>query len=39
MLEAADPDQPGLASGRSTAYYASLSDAGIPLDPALVESK
>jgi LacI family repressor for deo operon, udp, cdd, tsx, nupC, and nupG len=38
MLEAVDPDQPGLVSRRSTAYYASLKDAGIPVDPQLVES-
>ena len=38
MLEAIDPDQPGLVSRRSAAYYASLNDAGIPIDPALVES-
>jgi DNA-binding LacI/PurR family transcriptional regulator len=38
MLEAIDPDQPGLVSGRSTAYYAGLRDAGIPVDPRLVES-
>jgi DNA-binding LacI/PurR family transcriptional regulator len=38
MLEAIDPDQPGLVSGRSTAYYASLKEAGIPVDPQLVES-
>ena len=34
MLEAVDPDQPGLVSRRSAAYYASLNDAGIPIDPA-----
>jgi len=38
MLEALDPDQPGLVSRRSTAYYAGLKDAGIPVDPQLVES-
>ncbi len=38
MLEAIDPDQPCLDSRRSAAYYASLDDAGIPLDPALVAS-
>jgi DNA-binding LacI/PurR family transcriptional regulator len=38
MLEAIDPDQPDLVSPRSTAYYASLKDAGIPVDPTLVES-
>jgi DNA-binding LacI/PurR family transcriptional regulator len=38
MLEAVDPDQPGLVSGRSEAYYASLKEAGIPVDSALVKS-
>lgn len=38
MLEAVDPDQPGLVSPRSTAYYSGLKDAGIAVDPALVET-
>jgi DNA-binding LacI/PurR family transcriptional regulator len=38
MLEAMDPDQPGLRSGRSTAYSACLADAGLPVDPALVRT-
>jgi DNA-binding LacI/PurR family transcriptional regulator len=38
MLEAMDPDQPDLVSRRSAAYYASLNDAGIQIEPALVES-
>ena len=38
MLEAVDPDQPGLDSKRSAAYYASLKDAGVPVDPTLVMS-
>jgi len=38
MLEAIDPDQPGLDSPRSAAYYASLKDAAIPVDPELVET-
>jgi len=38
MLEAIDPDQPPLRSGRSTAYHAALADAGIAADPALVQS-
>jgi DNA-binding LacI/PurR family transcriptional regulator len=38
MLEAIDPDQPRFVSGRSTAYYAALKDAGIPVDPHFVQS-
>jgi DNA-binding LacI/PurR family transcriptional regulator len=38
MLEAIDPDQPPMVSGRSSAYYAALKDAGIPVDPELVQS-
>lgn len=38
MLEAIDPDQPPLISGRTTSYYAALADAGIPVDQQLVES-
>jgi len=38
MLEAVDPDQPGLVSRRSEAYYASLKEADIPVDSRLVES-
>lgn len=38
MLEAIDPDQPPLMSGRTTAYYAALADAGISADPLLVQS-
>jgi LacI family repressor for deo operon, udp, cdd, tsx, nupC, and nupG len=38
MLEANDPDQPPLISGRTTSYYAALTDAGIPVDPQLVEA-
>ncbi len=36
MLEAMDPDQPALVSGRSAAYHAALEEAGLPVDPALV---
>ena len=36
MLEARDPDQPGLEPPRSLAYYAALEEHGIPLDPNLV---
>ncbi len=35
-IEAVDPDQPREPSGRSHAYRAALSDAGIAFDPALV---
>ena len=38
MLEAIDPDQPDLVSRRSAAYYASLNEAGIPVNPQLVVS-
>ena len=38
MLEAIDPDQPGLVSRRPTAYYASLKDASIAVDDDLVVS-
>ncbi len=36
MLEARDPDQPGLDSGRSTAYHDALRDAGLEPDPELI---
>lgn len=36
MLEALDPDQPGLSSTRSPAYYEALERAGIEVDPTLV---
>jgi DNA-binding LacI/PurR family transcriptional regulator len=38
MIAAVDPDQPGwpAVSGRSQAYYAALSDAGITADASLV---
>jgi DNA-binding LacI/PurR family transcriptional regulator len=36
MLEAFDPDQPGLSSTRSPAYYEALERAGIEVDPTLV---
>lgn len=39
MVAAFDPEQPvTLQQGRSTAYYAALSDAGIPVDDRLVET-
>ncbi|MGS0685626.1 LacI family DNA-binding transcriptional regulator [Nakamurella sp. GG22] len=38
MLEAMDPDQPTLISGRSDAYYAALREAGLPVDDQLVAS-
>jgi LacI family repressor for deo operon, udp, cdd, tsx, nupC, and nupG len=38
MLEAIDPDQPGLTSTRSPGYYECLESAGIPVDPRLVVS-
>ncbi len=38
MLEAVDPDQPALVSGRSTAYAAAIRQAGLPLDPELIAS-
>jgi DNA-binding LacI/PurR family transcriptional regulator len=38
MVEAIDPDQPTVPSGRSAAYYEALSAAGITLDPRLVVS-
>jgi len=36
MLEAKDPDQPELEPPRSDAYYATLADHGIEVDPDLV---
>lgn len=36
MLEARDPDQPGLEPPRSDAYYAVLAENGIDVDPDLV---
>ena len=36
MLEARDPDQPGLKPPRSDAYYAALAENGIEVDPSLV---
>ena len=36
MLEAKDPDQPGLEPPRSDAYYAALAENGIDVDPGLV---
>ena len=36
MLEAKDPDQPGLEPPRSDAYYAALAENGIDVDPDLV---
>ena len=38
MIEAVDPDQPTEHSGRSSAYYAALADAEIPLDRDLIVS-
>ncbi|GAA1883317.1 LacI family DNA-binding transcriptional regulator [Lapillicoccus jejuensis] len=38
MLEAVDPDQPGLTSTRSPAYYEVLEAAGLEVDPTLVVS-
>lgn len=36
MVEAVDPDEPHLESGRSAAYYSALSEHGLPVDPSLV---
>lgn len=36
MLEAVDPDEPHLESGRSAAYDGALAEHGIPVDPTLV---
>ena len=38
MLEAIDPDQPPMVSGRTAAYHAALHEAGIPIDPQLVQA-
>jgi DNA-binding LacI/PurR family transcriptional regulator len=38
MLAAVDPYHPVVPMGRTTAYYASLDAAGIPVDPALVRT-
>ena len=38
MLEARDPDQPGLEPPRSDAYYAALAENGLDVDPDLVVS-
>ncbi|MEO6413326.1 MAG: LacI family DNA-binding transcriptional regulator [Pedococcus sp.] len=38
MIEAIDPDLPGLVPQRSVAYYEALGDAGIAADPSLVAS-
>lgn len=36
MIEATDPDLPHLSRRRSAAYYDSLAEAGVPLEPELV---
>lgn len=38
MLEAVDPDQPNLRSGRTAAYHAALADGGIAVEPDLITS-
>lgn len=38
MIEAVDPDQPALRSGRYHAYFQALADRDIPADPDLVVS-
>jgi DNA-binding LacI/PurR family transcriptional regulator len=38
MLEAIDPDQPGLSSNRSAGYYAVVEEHQLDLDPGLVVS-
>jgi len=38
MLEAIDPDRPPMISGRTIAYHAALHDAGIPVDPHMVQA-
>jgi DNA-binding LacI/PurR family transcriptional regulator len=38
MLNTTDPDQPPMISGRTTAYHAALQEAGIPIDPQLIQT-